>query len=422
MASEMIASEPAMLDFLIVALRGEPLDISSEFPWNALYRVASSHRVLSLLHEALSRQSDHIPPFVLADLSGARRYTQKQSLLGLHQRDEILQLFSTRHMPVLVVKGAAWARPWYQDVSLRPFHDIDLLVPTSQLAPCRQILLEAGYRDSERAVNAPQHETPLVRPDRPCSIELHRHLLLLPAREQLTYEQVEARTLMLDGVRTLDVVDTLVHISMHLLHHIHIEGGWRLLQAWDIAQHVKTGRVVWDLFEKRAQEIRFFTACCSVLGLTALLTNIEIPDRYRDDDQAKYLLRFPMDRFAAFQIPHRRILSLLDALSRRDIRRTIALLIHAISPQARTKGRSEDVMELRDMVARDVAPGLTLSAVPAELAWLIAQACRPGRGSLRDGIGQIRMEAKARKVEIEVASGSRITEESQTKPIVDGEQ
>lgn len=414
-----------MLEFLIVALRGEPLDVSPEFSWKALYRVAASHRVPSLLHEALRRQPDRTPPSVLADLSGARRYIHKQSLLGLRQREELLQLLSMRHVPVLVVKGAVWARPWYKDVSLRPFHDIDLLVPTSQLAPCRQILLEAGYRDSDRAVNAPQHETPLVRPDRPCSIELHRHLLLLPAREQLTFEHVEARALTLDGpdglVRTLDAVDTLVHISMHLLHHIHIEGGWRLLHAWDIAQHVKTGRVDWDVFEKRARQIGVFSACCSVLGLAALLTRIEIPDRYRDEVQAKYLLRFPIDRYTAFQMPHRRILSLLDALSRRDIRRIIALLTHVISPQARTKGGTGDVMELRDIVARDVAPGLTLSAVPAELAWLVAQACRPGRGYIRDGIGQIRMEAKARKAAIHAASDSRGTEEIQTEPMVDGE-
>ncbi len=425
MASEKRSNEQAILQLLILVLRGEPLDVSPELPWNALYRVAASHRVTSLLHEALRHQPERIPPSVLADLASARRYIHKQTLLGLRQRDELLQLLSTRQVPVLVVKGAAWARIWYVDVSLRPFHDIDLLVPVSQLARSRQALLDAGYRDSNRAVNAPQHETPLISPDRPCSIELHRHLLLLPAREQLTFEDVEARSITLNGrdglVRTLDPVDTLVHGCMHLLHHVHIEGGWRLSHAWDIAQHASTGRVDWDVFEKRARQVGVYRACCSVLGLTALLTHSDVPDRYRDEEQAKYLLRFPIDRYAAFQMPHRRILSLLDALSRRDLRRTVTLLAHAISPQARTRDGMADVMELRDMVARDVAPGLTLSAVPAELRWLVGEAFRPGRGYIRDGIAQIRMEARAREAEIQALGGSRKTEEMQAESFVNRE-
>jgi Uncharacterised nucleotidyltransferase len=75
--------------------------------------------------------------------------------------------------PLLVLKGPE-AAAVYPDPAMRPFGDIDLVVPDS--AAVQRSLLAAGFVESgdpRRYVGGP-HELPLGRPDIPVLVEVHR--------------------------------------------------------------------------------------------------------------------------------------------------------------------------------------------------------------------------------------------------------
>lgn len=124
--------------------------------------------------------------------------------------------------PILLLKGAEIAAR-YPDPLLRPFGDLDVLVPDAQAA--ERALHEAGFLavEGETAVARPQHQPPLGWPRSPLPVELH-HALPMPAWADPPLVSALIATSApsatnIDGIETLSVPGHAVLLAAHAWLH-----------------------------------------------------------------------------------------------------------------------------------------------------------------------------------------------------------
>ncbi len=124
--------------------------------------------------------------------------------------------------PILLLKGAEIAAR-YPDPALRPFGDLDLLVPNAETA--ERALHECGFRSAEgdAAVARPHHQPPLSWPRSPLPVELHHALpappwATAPPVAALVATAVPAAT-GVDGIETLPPEGHAVLLAAHAWLH-----------------------------------------------------------------------------------------------------------------------------------------------------------------------------------------------------------
>jgi len=313
---------------LIAGIQGATPE-STELDWDRLVRLAVAHGVAPLLHREWAGHSE-VPRAVLDEFVRIRRQSALNGVLGICERDELLRLLNHEQVRFLVLKGAALARSWYGDISLRPFLDIDLWVPESQLPQAHQALARAGYKPMSHP-GAIHHEVPLHRSGSPCSVELHHRLTFLPLLRVLRFEDFYARGTEVEAtdgcLRTLSPEDTLVHLCLHCLADMAYTHGWRLRHLVDIRQHVEAFAVDWPEFAERATALGVRRACGAVLGLAALVAGAQIPADCIDAAATIDLLHHPMPG----AIAHHRAAAFLAALRRGNPRLAVTVLLEKMA-------------------------------------------------------------------------------------------
>lgn len=301
---------------------------TSGLNWDGIQRLAVVHGVAPIVHQAW-RNVPEAPPALLQDFKHLRQVYALRGVLGLQQRDEILRIFQEAQVPYLVLKGAALARTWYGDLSLRPFVDIDVLLPPPELARAHHLLLQAGYAAGSQP-RTPYHEAPLQGTGLPCSVELHHSLSAQPLRAGLTFDDLYARSLVLpgEGVRTLGREDTLLHLCLHLLGHVKLTQGWKLSYLLDIKRHLEAFAIDWESFAQRTRETGTSRGCGAVLGAAALVVNAAVPPKQIDGAAAWELLRYPVPDL--LDVSHHFLAAFLAALTRADFGQAANIFLRAM--------------------------------------------------------------------------------------------
>lgn len=302
---------------LVVGVRGQLP--AADLDWENIGRLAGVHGIAPLLHRAWHPATATVPRVVLDEFKRRRRQTLLRGTWGERQRDELVEILTGERIPSLVLKGAALAREWYGDLSLRPFLDIDILVPENERLRARAALGRAGYRALPDTI-APHHLAPLARDGAPCTVELHHRLTRLPARSRLDFAELYARSISLQSnatIRTLGPEDTLIHLCLHLLSHVDYDHGWQIRHVWDIARHVTVFTIDWAIVAARASGAGSGRATRAALGLAVLVAGAQVPVQEIDEVAALELLQYPL----AGEIDHRLLAVFVDAICRVDLRR-----------------------------------------------------------------------------------------------------
>jgi len=119
-------------------------------------------------------------------LGGAREHLVGRAALSLAIRGQIREIaaaFGTAGKPVVVLKGADFADHLYPDPSLRPFTDLDLLVPQAAMEDTERTITRLGYVSREPSMKyaGGYGERRWTRPDRrEGAVEVHWNLVNSP--------------------------------------------------------------------------------------------------------------------------------------------------------------------------------------------------------------------------------------------------
>lgn len=215
--------------------------------WDRLLSLAVRHQTALLLYHNLQATSfAGVPPATAGELRRLFLAQSRQNLALTARLLDLLDQFATVGIRALPYKGPVLAQRLYGSVTLRPFGDLDLLLPRDQVWRARDVLTAAGY--SPRVALSPRQEAACLRtgdeielslPDG-TRVELHWQLCprLNPAPldfERLWYRRTAVR-LGDREVSTLSPEDHLLALSIHGAKHL-----WQPLRlVADTAELIRT--------------------------------------------------------------------------------------------------------------------------------------------------------------------------------------
>jgi hypothetical protein len=206
--------------------------------WDLLLRAAQTHGVMPLLHWHLQRQAWEAVPAASRDaLQGEFRRHSALNLARTGELLRLLRLFRAWGIPVLPFKGPTLAACAYNDLSLRSFSDLDLLLRPAQLAAGREVLLAAGYTVALELPSARQADylrsigqLPFYRAQDGSLVELHSRLtpqhFHFPLHLEELWSRVERVDLLGEEIAGLSPEDSLLVLAAHAAKHLFTRLGW----------------------------------------------------------------------------------------------------------------------------------------------------------------------------------------------------
>src|ERR1700682_4246223 len=148
----MSRTDPAnpLLDTLVMLIhRAHSQDARDSFAmpildgaaWNELVEEADRQGVVGQLYFALRGNSDlAIPAESMSELETRYKRNHLDNWLRAEIAAQLVQELETAHIPVMVLKGAALATLVYEDIGLRPYVDVDLLVNPENGARAQELI------------------------------------------------------------------------------------------------------------------------------------------------------------------------------------------------------------------------------------------------------------------------------------------
>lgn len=211
--------------------------------WNELVSQACDHGAGPLLFFKLSTlvPDGTIPLSAKKLLHQSFLQSAARNVLIYRQLGILLQAFRDAGIPVIVLKGGYLAEAEYEEVSLRPMDDIDILLQKNDLGRGEDVLKSIGY-DSLRPFIPEvdsvhhQHILPFTH-ENGIPVEVHWNIFdpQEPFHEDVDGLWQRSSPCTIAGVdaRVLCLEDMLLHLSIHSAYHHCFDLG--LIKLYDIS-------------------------------------------------------------------------------------------------------------------------------------------------------------------------------------------
>ncbi|WP_022681334.1 nucleotidyltransferase domain-containing protein [Sphingobium bisphenolivorans] len=224
---------------LVRALREPASAATLDVPgWNALIAMARAERLIGTLAFRLADQP--LPPAMQPILADARIDAERESRQALWEADRAAEAIKPLGLPLLLLKGTAYAAAGLKAGEGRFIGDLDILVPRASMPAVERSLLDAGWEwvksdpYDDAYYRQWMHELPpLIHSSRDRMIDVHHTILPLTARQRPDAEAIMAEAVPITGqLSMLSAEDRICHAAAHLLADGDLAGGLRNL--WDI--------------------------------------------------------------------------------------------------------------------------------------------------------------------------------------------
>jgi hypothetical protein len=235
---------------LVVRALRNPLSAErlSEEQWTALLTAARAESLLGSLAHRLRDLA--LPVKVSQILADARADAERARVQALWEAEMARRALAPLDVPVVLLKGTAYAAAGLAAGLGRSIGDLDILVPRDRLDEVQQALLSAGWEwvkedaYDDLYYRRWMHELPpLIHKDRDRMIDVHHTILPLTARPTPDAAAMIVDSVVLGdglrgsgpldtGLRILAPADMVIHAAAHLFADGDLAGGLRNL--WDI--------------------------------------------------------------------------------------------------------------------------------------------------------------------------------------------
>jgi hypothetical protein len=121
--------------------------LRQELDWESLIQTALEHGVMPLLYSSLSTHCpESVPKNSMDRLRAQYRDNVRRSFFSAAELHRIMSLFETHGINAIPFKGPILAASVYQDLSLRQFADLDILVNKQNILSVGELLVSQGYK------------------------------------------------------------------------------------------------------------------------------------------------------------------------------------------------------------------------------------------------------------------------------------
>lgn len=226
----------------------------------------------------------------LPRMRGIHRRTWYLNQQRLAEVARLAATFDAEGIPMLVLKGAALAALYYDDVGLRPMGDIDVMVPDARREQALSLLIERGWQRRDTLADSLHlgHGYALEHPSRPL-VDLHWRVgweFCLRDDPDRSAEPFWAAAVPLPlgagapvPARTLCAADHVLHLCAH---GTRTSGAAILRSLADAATVVSAGALDWDRLVVQARRYHVSQIAYEVLTYLEQTTTVGVPQRARD--------------------------------------------------------------------------------------------------------------------------------------------
>lgn len=255
---------------LLIQVLREPARLAALSPadWDLLIRQARRSRLLAHLAWRVQEQGCEAPAAAAAHLRAARHVADSQHAAVLWENRFIAQALAGLNIPVLLLKGGAYAQAGLRAGRGRLLTDIDILVPLARIEAVESELIIHGWVGSEELTAHDQryyrewmHEIPPMRHMRRSSvIDVHHNILPRTGRIRVDAQVLLDAALPLPdapGLYRLSDPDLLLHSACHLFLDGEFDKGLRDLVDIDaLLREFGAARPdFWPTLAARAREL-----------------------------------------------------------------------------------------------------------------------------------------------------------------------
>lgn len=282
---------PPALPLLLRALR-EPGAMAEfgERDWDLLLRQALASNLaatLGLLAEEQGVLAD-LPARVRRRLGWARTVWERHLKAVDFELVQIRRALRETGLPLILLKGTAYAAAGLPAAAGRLFSDIDLLVPKERLPEVESALMLHGWAGThhdaydQRYYREWMHELPPLQHMRRASVIDVHHAILPetaalrpdPARLRAAARPIPGR----DGYAMLAPCDMVLHSAVHLFSEGEYHHGLRdLFDLHRLLCHFGNDPGFWAALPKRARELELARPLCYALRYCMRLLGTPVP-------------------------------------------------------------------------------------------------------------------------------------------------
>jgi hypothetical protein len=281
--------------------------------WDLMLRQADSADLTASLlylvqqHELLEK----IPAPARARLEWVSLHAQRHRQAVAFEVAKIGQALRGAGVPLLLLKGAAYAQAGLACSRGRLFSDIDILVPKTGLGATEAALMMngwvSGHHDAydQRYYRQWMHELPpMHHVKRESVIDVHHAILPETAAVRPDPEKLRAAAVVVDGqpdVWILAPADMVLHSAVHLFYEGEFRHGLRdLVDLHRLLEQFGREPAFWEALPLRAAELQLTRPLFYALRYAALLLGTPVPGT-------------AFDALSAGR-PNRALLALMDGL------------------------------------------------------------------------------------------------------------
>ena len=233
---------------------------ATDVDWEHLFLLARRHAVVPLLYVQLERHaSDVVPHEFLRKLKQQYLENSARNTVLTAELCRLIGLFADAGVEAIPYKGPALAAFAYDNLALRRFVDLDVIVKKSDVLKAREILLSQGYAptkslslEQQELLLRTQHNIQFARDNRRLIVELHwevaPHLFASSLSAEQLWQHLETIDINGTQVKTLAADDLLFSLCVHGSRHL-----WeRLSWICDVAELIQRHTFNWTGLLERA--------------------------------------------------------------------------------------------------------------------------------------------------------------------------
>ena len=238
--------------------------VKQSLDWDYLLAIASEQGVLPLLYSQLITLCfDALPQEVKAQLQERFSGNLQHNLWLTGELLKLVDIFTNHGIPVLAFKGPTLTQRAYNNLGLRQFIDLDILVPEAQVAHSTQLLMSQGYQPQFPLTIAQQatytrlrHEHFFWHKEKQTSVDLHWYILpryySFSPNPELLWARSDRLKLANQSVTILSDETLLLFLCAHGAKH-----NWsRLCWICDVAQLLHTSSELdWGKVQHLAEQL-----------------------------------------------------------------------------------------------------------------------------------------------------------------------
>src|SRR5687767_1814487 len=224
--------------------------------WKYFFLLARRHAIVPLVYKQLKH---HVPPEKLQQFKKHSLENSARNVVLTAELCRLIKLFSDEGIEAVPYKGPILALFAYDDLALRRFVDLDVIVKKQDVARARDLLLADNYALSKPLTNEQQdlllrtqNNLQFTKDNRRLIVELHwevaPHLFASTVQSEILWQHLVSFNLNGTTVQTLSADDLLFSLCVHGSRHLWERLGW----ICDVAELISRRNLNWTALLDRA--------------------------------------------------------------------------------------------------------------------------------------------------------------------------